>query len=153
VQRSLAASFKYGSLYEAQVTYRVESPARYPEFLQTALDLIGNKRVPQTRNFGKLDMLALLESGIPLELSKDKQLFVGIVQPGSPLTGQSLEFISNTVLKGTWKVMAILRGDETALPQGKTELIEGDRLLIVCSPEVPDQLAKYLVFGTSQVPL
>ncbi len=153
VQRSLAASFKYGSLYEAQVTYRVESPAHYPEFLRTALDLIGNKRVPHMRNLGKLDMLALLESGIPLQLSKDKQLFMGIVRPGSPLTGQSLESISNTVLKGTWKVMAILRGDETFLPQGKTELSEGDRLLIVCSPDVPDQLARYLVFGASQARL
>ncbi len=78
---------------------------------------------------------------------------MGVVRPGSPLSGQSLESISNTVLKGTWKVMAILRENETVLPQGKTELSEGDRLLIVCSPEVPDQLAKYLVFGASQTRL
>ena len=149
VQRTLSPSFRYASLYEAQVPDRVKSPAHYRESLQSAFDLIGAKRIPQTANFGNLDMLALIESGIPVHLSEDKQLFLGTVRPGSPMIGHSIGSISNTTLKDKWHVLAILRKDETIAPQANTELQENDRLIVIGAPEVRNELAHLLVFETS----
>jgi CIC family chloride channel protein len=152
VQTSLSDSLKYGSLYEAQVGNRVQSPAHYLEALRTAFDLIRSKRVKKTSGLGAIDMLALLESGIPLQLSGGKQLFMGVVQPGSPLIGASLESISKTVLDGSWNVMAIFREQGTVVPTATTVIKENDRLLVACSPQVRNQLAAHLVFLGNEPP-
>jgi chloride channel protein, CIC family len=146
VQSSLSDSFKYASLYEAQVANRLQSPAHYLDALRTAFDLIGSKRIEDASNLGAVDMLALLESGIPLQLAGDKQLFIGVVHAGSPLIGATLESISKTVLSGSWNVMSIFRDDGAVVPSPAAAIKEDDRLLIACSPEVRRQLAGHLVF-------
>lgn len=151
VQTSLSDSFKYGSLYEAQVANRVQSPAHYLEALRTAFDLIGSKRIRKAPDLGAIDMLALLESGIPLQLTGGKQLFVGVVQHGSPLIAQSLETVAKTVLDGSWSVLAIFREQGTVVPTAATVINEKDRLLIACSPQVRNQLAGHLVFLGGEV--
>ena len=153
VQTSLAASFKYRSLYEAQVTNRVESPAHYIESLRNAFTLIAAKRIPRAVNLGKLDLMALLEAGVPIQVEEGKQLFAGVVQSDSVLIGQTLEGMSRTVPKGSWEVMAIFREDALVLPDRDTVLKENDRPLVICTLEAREQLSKYLIFEAGEIPI
>jgi CIC family chloride channel protein len=152
VQTSVSSSFRYGSLYETQVSSRVQSPAHYIESLRTAFDLITRKRIRSTANLDALDMLALFESGVPLKLGEGKQLFLGTVRNDSPLVGNSLDQISNSVLKDSSQVMAVFRGRQALLPRPDVTMRENDRLLLICSPDVRDQLAGDLAFEEGGIP-
>jgi NhaP-type Na+/H+ and K+/H+ antiporter len=108
--------------------------------------LITRKRIRSTANLDALDMLALFESGVPLKLGEGKQLFLGTVRNDSPLVGNSLDQISNSVLKDSSQVMAVFRGRQALLPRPDVTMRENDRLLLHCSPDVRDQLAGDLAF-------
>jgi CIC family chloride channel protein len=152
VQSWLSEGLKYRSLYEAQVPTPAQSPAHYVEEMNAAFELIRAHRLKQPDLVRELDVLALMQSGIPLKLAGGEQMFMGKVQPGSPMAGRSIEEMCGEFRGKVLKVLAIFRGEEVLLPHGSSRLKEEDRLLVVCDPEMKELLERGLVFESGSEP-
>lgn len=139
LQNRLSSRFKYKSLYEAQVPTRSDSPAHHVEHIRIALDLLGKHRIPIEASVGHLDLLPLLESGIPVDLSNDKQLTIGILRSESNCIGQSIQSSCFAEEDDAVEIVAILRDQELLLPHPDTVFRENDKLLVISSPQ---ELAK-----------
>jgi CIC family chloride channel protein len=141
VQARLSRGLKYWSLYEMQVPGRPDSPAHYLEHLEAALRLLRQDQVRLPRTFSHLDLLSLLNSGVPLDLPDGKQLAVGIINPQTSWVGRRLgdAFPQNGHSNGV-EIAAVLRQNHTMLPEPDIELQAGDRLLAVTSPEAWERL-------------
>jgi chloride channel protein, CIC family len=144
IQKRLAANLKYKSLYEAQVLGRTQSPARYEENIQLALDLLERPQIPRAVKVGHLDLVALLDSGIPIWLPGRKKLSVGVLRAQSSLVGQTVESCSKAVGEEALEIVAILRGDEIVLASPETILQENDRILVVGSNEAQARIAEHV---------
>lgn len=144
IQKRLAANLRYKSLYEAQVLARAQSPARYEENIQLALDLLGKHQIPRAANVGHLDLVALLDSGIPIWLPGRRKLSVGVLRAQSSFVGQTVESCSKAVGKEALEIVAILRGDEIVLATPQTILQENDRILVVASNEAQARIAEHV---------
>ena len=107
VQTQLSAHLKYNSLYEAQVPGRAQSPSRYVENVQLALKLLGSRKIPRAARIGHLDLVALLDSGIPVTLPGRKELAVGVLPSQSIPGGKD----GARVLRGGWEGRPGNRGD------------------------------------------
>jgi CIC family chloride channel protein len=144
VQTRLSARLKYISLYEAQVLGRAHSPVRYQENVDLALKLLGKSKVPQAAKVGHIDLVALLDSGIPVRLPGRKQLNVGVLRPQSALVGSTIQSCYEATEKGALEIVAILRAGEIILPAPSTILCENDRLLIIGSNAARSKIAEHL---------
>ena len=98
VQTQLSSHLKYSSLYEAQVLGRSQSPARYEENVRLALSVLGTRQLPKAAKVGHLDLVTLLDSGVPVNLPGRRQLNVGVLHPLSALVGKTMRSILNGVL-------------------------------------------------------
>jgi chloride channel protein, CIC family len=144
IQTRLTAGLKYNSLYEAQVPGRAQSPARYEENIQLALDLLGSGQIPGAAKVGHLDLVALLDSGVPVSLPGRKQLNVGVLHPQSALVEGTIESIYRAAGAGALEIIAILRAGEIIFPTPDTVLQENDRMLIIGSEEARTKIAEHL---------
>jgi CIC family chloride channel protein len=147
VQTQLSGSLKYCSLYEGQVLGRSQSPARYAENVQLALDILGTNRVPKAAKVGHLNLVSLLDSGIPVNLPGRRQLHLGVLSTQSAFAGGTIESLYQTVGKADWEIVAILRAGNVVLAQPHTVLRADDRLLVVASTEAEARVAEHLVRG------
>ncbi len=146
VQSLLAADLKYPSLYEFQVPNRAESAAHQEEFLQTALDLLLKRRVSIPETIGHLNLLVLLELGIPLELPDGKRLVIQTISAKSPWVDRPLKDIP---LPEEAELIALVREDHLLFPQGSLTLKAEDKLLFVTSIAGWKELNR--IFGGSRV--
>jgi CIC family chloride channel protein len=144
VQTVLSSRFKYKSLYEAQVPGRAQSPARYVENVQLALKLIDSHHIPRTAGIGHLDLVALLNSGVPLRLPGGKELSVGILRPESDLAGKTVGACREIVGIKALRIIAILRDGNVVLPEQETTLQKGDWILMVSSAQARNRMTQYL---------
>lgn len=149
-QNWLSVGLKYRSLYEAQVPTPAQSPAHYVEELNAAFELIRAHRLTQPALVRNLDVMSLMQSGIPLRLESGEQMFMVQVQPGSPVAERTIAGVCEEFKDETLKVLAIFRGEEVLLPHGSSRLQEKDRLLLVCDPRMKEMLEKSLVFDTTE---
>lgn len=149
-QSWLSEGLKYRSLYEAQVPTPAQSPAHYVEELNVAFELIRAHQLKQPALVRELDVISLMQSGIPLKLASGEQMFLGSVQPGSPLAGKTIDQVCDEFRGKVLKVLAIFRNEEVLLPHGSSRLQEQDRLLLVCAPEMKEMLEKSLVFEATE---
>jgi chloride channel protein, CIC family len=147
VQTQLSAGLKYNSLYEAQVLGRSQSPARYMENVQLALDILGTDRMPKAAKVGHLNLVTLLDSGIPVNLPGRRQLHLGVLLPQNAFAGKTIESLYQTAGKKDWEIVAIVREANIILPHPDSVLQENDRLLIVASTEAEARVAELLVRG------
>lgn len=131
LQSLLASRLKYCSLYEAQVPTRADSPAHRVEHLQIALDLLAQRKVPVSATLKHVDLVKLLESGVPLDLPGGRQLGIGVLRLGSGAAGLPLDSISVTDANGEMEIIAVLRDDEMMLPSPNVALQSGDRILAI----------------------
>lgn len=141
VQSRLSLGLKYRSLYEMQVPGRPDSPAHYREHLEAALRLLHDDHVRLPAAFSHMDLLALLDSGIPLDLPDNKQLAVGVIGAETLYVGRQLgeAFPQNGHTNGV-EIAAVLRHNQTLLPEPTIKLRAGDKLLAVTAPEVWQRL-------------
>jgi chloride channel protein, CIC family len=144
VQTSLSSRLKYHSLYEAQVLGRAQSPARYVENVELALRLLGTRSIPRSAKIGHLDLVALLDSGVPVSLRGRKELNVGVLKPESSLVGKTIQDCYNAAKKVPLEIIGIVRAGEITLPARDTVLRENDRLLIIGSSEARASLSEHL---------
>lgn len=144
VQTSLSGRLKYRSLYEAQVPGRAQSPTRYVENVQLALRLLGTSRIPSAAKIGHLDLVALLDSGIPVKVPGRKELNVGMLRPESELVGKTIQACYEEVHGKALEIIGIVRGGEIILPTRDAVLQKNDRLLIIGTPEARSLIAAHI---------
>jgi CIC family chloride channel protein len=144
VQTQLSSHLKYNSLYEAQVLGRAQSPARYEENVRLALSVLGTGQIPKAAKVGHLDLVSLLDSGLPVNLPGRRQLNVGVLHPLSALVGKTIQSCYEMAGHSDLEIVAILRGGNVVLPTRDTVLQENDRLLIFGSPEAESRLTDHL---------
>jgi chloride channel protein, CIC family len=149
LQSRLSAHFKYNSLYEAQVPGRTQSPARYVENVQLALKLLGTRRIPRAARIGHLDLVALLDSGVPLSMPGRRQLGLGVVRPESSFLGKTVQSCQQAA-GGGLEIIAILRNEQVVLPETDTLLQPNDRILFIGSQEARNRIAGH--FAPPQPP-
>lgn len=144
IQRQLSAHLKYSSLYEAQVEGVAQSPSRYVEHVELALKLLGTAKIPRAAKIGHLDLVALLDSGIPIQLSGRKELNVGVLRPESTLIGKSIQACYEAAGGDRLEIIAILRDGGVVLPNRDSVLQQNDRLLIIGSSKARSLLAEHI---------
>ncbi len=144
VQTQLSTHLKYSSLYEAQVLGRAQSPSRYVENVQLALKLLGTRHIPQAARIGHLDLVALLDSGIPISMPGRKELNIGVLRPESALIGKTVQSCYDAAGEGALEIIAILRDGDVVLPHRDSVLQENDRLLIIGSSKARSRIAAHL---------
>ncbi len=145
IQTQLSAHLAYRSLYEAQVDTRAQSPSRYAENVELALKVLGTRQIPKTVKVGHIDLVSLLDSGIPISMSGRRKLSVGILRPDSSLVGQTVQSCYQSQTKDGFEIIAILRDSEVVLPEANSILQSNDRLIIVGSPKVQSHLTEHLI--------
>jgi chloride channel protein, CIC family len=145
VQIQLSSRLKYRSLYEAQVPGRAQSPARYVESVQMALQLLGTQRIPNAATIGHLDLVTLLDSGLPIKMPGRKELSVGVLRPESSFVGKTIRACYEAAAGSAFEVIAVLRNGEVLLPQEDTVLQPNDRLLIIGSSKARSRIAEHFV--------
>ena len=84
-------------------------------------------------SIGEIDLVALLRSGIPVELAGDRRLVVGVLRPDSPYVGTTVATSGRQLDGGDANIIAILRGEHMTVPNAAMHLEAGDRLILVTS--------------------
>jgi CIC family chloride channel protein len=123
---------RFRTLYEQQVQNRADSPAHHTEHLRIALRILEQHRQPLPANIGRLSLVGLLRSGIPVDLPGDRRLTVATVPPNSPLVGHAAD--GQRRLNDAAEVIGILRGERMLPPRPDLGLEAGDRLILVMAP-------------------
>ena len=149
VQTWLSRSLRYNSLYEAQVKTYGQSPAHYVEEMNYAIDLIRAHRVTGEQSLREMDVVSLMQSGIPLTLHSGERMLMGEVQPSCKLCNQLVGSLGDITQDKYLKVLVVFRGDEVLLPNKETRMRPGDRLLLLCSPHTEAVLRDQLLMPES----
>ena len=144
VQTRLSRHFKYRSLYEAQVPTPEQSPARYVDNVQLALRILSKRDIPHMANIGHLDLVALLDSGIPVKMPGRRELSVGELKPESSFVGKTIQQCYDQVKERPLEIIGVVRGGEAILPARDTVLQKGDQLLIIGSPQARERLTGHV---------
>jgi chloride channel protein, CIC family len=133
VQRRLSEHLRYRSLYEAQVASRAESPAYHSHHLEIAMRILREHQPQDLTGLGEIDLVSLLRSGIPVELAEDRRLVVGVLKADSAYVGTTVGASGRQLDGGNANIIAILRGEHMTVPNARTPLEAGDRLIVVSS--------------------
>jgi CIC family chloride channel protein len=145
IQVALSAPLKYKSLYEAQVPGRADSPAHHLEHVETALRLLGERRIALAPTVSHLDLRAFLAAGIPADLPGGKQLVMGALSAQSPFVGQPISSSLPVDDHDEVEVLAVFRGGHILSAQPTVKLRAGDQMLVIASPQAQEQLAQHFV--------
>ena len=143
LQGRMSAQLKYKSLYEAQVAGRAQSPARYVDSVNSALKILGSRHLPKAAKVGHLDLVAVLDSGVGVQIPGRKELGIGVLRPESSLVGKTVEECYD-IVGGGLEIVAVLRGEEVVLATPETRLLEQDRILTLGTPKARHELAEHL---------
>jgi CIC family chloride channel protein len=132
VQATLSRPFKYRSLYEAQVPRVPDSPSHYAEQLRIALRLIDHPRADLWKNVGHLNLLGLLRSGVPVDLSDNVRVMSGTLRRDSACVGTTVRAACLFADGVAGEIIAIIRGQQQLLlPHADSVLQAGDRLVML----------------------
>ncbi len=143
IQVKLSSFCRYGSLYEAQVAGRADSPAHRAEHVEIAVRLLDQGNISLPPEITHLHLAALLQSGIALDLPDGSQLVVGALRPGSPWVGKKFQSLTfGEELAGT-RIVAVLRGKSVMMPRTGTVMQPGDRMLLMAPPSAIGELEKH----------
>lgn len=144
IQTKLSSFLKYGSLYEAQVAGRADSPAHRAEHVQIALRLLNQGKISLPPQVTHLHLAALLRSGLSLDLPDGSQLMTGALRPESPWVGKKIQSRQLEGPVADSRIIAVLRGKSVMLPRPETVLQPGDRLLLIAPTQAQSELARHL---------
>ncbi|MBI4501930.1 MAG: chloride channel protein [Gemmatimonadetes bacterium] len=147
VHQALAHRVKYPSLYESQVGGRADSPAHHAEHLRIALDILRQHDQPLPPDVGRLDLVSLLQCGIPVDLPDRRRLMIGVLRDGSDLVGHPPN--GERRIGPNTEIVAILRGERMLAPRPDAPLEVGDRLILLSAPADWPTLKPQLHIGWS----
>jgi len=145
LQSWLTRPLRYRSLYEAQVQTYAQSPAHYVEEMNYAIELIRSHRISSAKSLREMDIISLMQSGIPVTLHSGERMLLGEVQKDSPVANQPLSSLAGCIQDKCLKVLAIFRENEVLLPHTDSVLKQGDRLLLICEPQTEALLKEKLL--------
>jgi len=146
VQQQLSGSLKYQSLYEAQVPQPSDSPVHKMEHLIRALKMLEERRSSVVaEKIEHVNLLALAESGIPIDLPDGTQLMTGILSSDSPYAGQPMKEARLIQESEDWEIVAVFRKHHLILPHPNNVLEVGDQLLVLLPPKFQAELWQHLV--------
>ncbi len=145
IQRQLTSSFRYKSLYEAQVPGRAQSPTHYAESVRTALSLISSRKVPRTATFSHVNLLALMDAGIPINLPGGRQLVVGRLREESAVTGKTMQEAFPSSQAGDIDILALLNTDGVELVDHGTVLEPDQRVLGLVSQDGKEVFFRHFI--------
>ena len=148
IQINLSSFFKYGSLYEAQVAGRADSPAHRAENVRMALRLLDQGKISLPPHMNHLHLASLLQSGVALDLPDGSQLIAGALRPESPWAGKQIQSRGLSGPIADAKIVAVLRGKSVIVARPDTVLQPGDRLLLSAPLKAIEDLQKHLVLTT-----
>jgi CIC family chloride channel protein len=133
VQARLSKNLRYSSLYEAQVLTRAASPAHQTQHLITALTMLREQTPKDLSSVGELDLVALLRSGIAVDLPGERRLVAGALKVDSPYVGTTVGASGRKLDGGNTNIVALVREEQIIVPTATTVLQSGDRLVVVTS--------------------
>lgn len=140
VQINLSPFFRYGSLYEAQVPDRADSPAHQAEQVQIAMRLLDHGGIVWPEQVTHLHLVSLLQSGLALDLPDGSTLTASVLTPdNSPLSawiGKQIHSRPTSDAVTQTRIIAILRGQTVLTPRPDTVLQAADRLLLIAQPKI-----------------
>jgi chloride channel protein, CIC family len=139
IQRWLSSYTPYRSLYEAQVPGRAQSPTHYAESVRTALSLISRRKVPRTASFTHVNLLALLDAGIPVDIPGGRQLVAGELPEETLLAGKRVHEVFPQSEAGKIDILALLNSEGVEIVDSETVLEPGQRVLGLVSPQGRDE--------------
>jgi CIC family chloride channel protein len=145
IQNFLVAHFslRYPSLYEAQVPTRSYSPAHYRDQLRTAMELLRTRDIWKGQDVHGLEMVSLVESGVPVRFPDGRKVRVGVLRPNTPYTGKFL----GAVPLGPGdqlELILVVRNDRSLWPQPGLRLEEGDHLVAIATDAGWAALSPYI---------
>ncbi len=135
VQAVVSAPLRYRSLYERQVPTRADSPAHYVDQVRRALELLRTHAIASLPEARSLELLSLLESGVPLSFGDGKRLRIGVLRPESPCAGTAVDSGCLRGKSGDFELVLIRRGGRTLWPRPETQLQGGDQIVAVASDD------------------
>jgi Trk K+ transport system NAD-binding subunit len=84
---------------------------------------------------GELDLVALLRSGVPVEIADGQRIMIGKLRAASPLAHTSIAASGRHLVGPDTTIIAVLRGEHMMAPRADAELLPGDRLILVVSDQ------------------
>jgi Trk K+ transport system NAD-binding subunit len=114
-----------------------------------AIDLIRAHRITGQTSLREMDIISLMQSGIPLTIHSGERMLMGEVQQNCPLANELVGRLCEITGDDHLKVLAMFRGDEILLPTKESRLRADDGLLLVCSPETEAVLKDKLLLPHS----
>ena len=144
IQINLSRYLRYGSLYEAQVAGWADSPAHRAENVRMAIRLLNEGKVVLPPEVNHLRLVALLQSGLALDLPDGEELVAGTLRPDSPWVGKSIRSRSASDPMMIARIVAVLRGKSVIFPRPDTVLQPGDRLLLIAPQHFEGLFATHL---------
>jgi CIC family chloride channel protein len=143
IQVALSESFRYRTLYEAQVPGRADSPAHHVEQLECAVHLLDTSRVCMPPTCTHLDLRALIASGIPVDLPDGKRLVIGMLKQKSSYVGKRVQQVFPPRKRERLEVVAVFRQGHTLLPHAGLLFQPDDRMMAVTTPGNWERLAEH----------
>ena len=131
VQTRLSRRLRHRSIYEAQVHSRGESPAHHTAHLKIALRILREKQLPNLDHLGEVDLVALLRSGLPVEIGDDQRIVVRRLRASSALANTDIRTNGGRLRGAEVNIIGILRGEHMLAPRPDLVLEGGDRLILV----------------------
>lgn len=145
IQRYLSRLVKYGSMYEAQVADRADSPAHQAEQVVIAMRLLEHGGIHWPATVTHLHLAALLQQGLELDLPDGSRLTAGVLRPQSGWVGKQIQSRdANDPAVAQTRIVSVLRGNSVILARPQTVLQPGDRLVLVVQPDGVEALSKEL---------
>ncbi len=147
IQYVLSTHLPYQSMYEAQVGSRSHSPAHHAEYMHAALHILNNHDIQLTNPQEHLQLQRLLKTGIPIDLSEEKQLRLGRIQ--AEMTDKTIADIMDILpdaQKKQLRITALFRGIHTLLPYDTLRLRKDDQVLLIGNAEVWQHLEPFFSF-------
>jgi CIC family chloride channel protein len=132
-QGVLSSPLKHRSLYEAQVPERAYSPAHQAEHLRLALEQLRRRNGPLPETFQHIDLIELLQSGVPVDLIDGTRLHVELASASSPFLGQG-----STDWNGhSGRILALIREGRVIALTVSARVQVGDQLLLISPVHLP----------------
>ncbi|QMV19936.1 chloride channel protein [Granulicella sp. 5B5] len=144
IQKNLSRFVKYGSMYEAQVAGRADSPAHQAEQVEVAMRLLEHGGIAWPSEVTHVHLAALLQSGLELDLPDGSRLTAGVLRPKSKWAGKQIRVRPVDGAVSHSRIVSVLRGKNVLLAKPDLVLLPGDRLIVVVQPEGIDSLATEL---------
>jgi len=134
VQVTLSRPFPYKSLYGQQVPTRAYSPAHRAEHLRIAVDLLNQPGIAMHSPVGRLELVSLLASGVPVSLPDGRRMRIGVLRPSSKYVGRTITSRCLSEQPRDVDVIRVWRNGTAIWPLAMEAVLEdGDRILMIAS--------------------